>query len=182
MRKCILFLLLIFTIECYSQVKFGFNNSISCGIGYSYVYDEKSKNDITPQHLFNIDFNLFGLYGGFGYGYNQLYSEYHHGEHYCEKINTYTWRVGPSFKIGNMYGGITITPFIGMIHYSYEEHYNDYHCHDYYCGCYLCDDSYEDFFKNELLYGGKISIIYHFFEAGVHMSNKDIGITIGFNL
>lgn len=177
MRKCILFLLLIFTIEGYSQISFGFNNSISCGIGYSYVYDKGTQNDITPKHLFNIDYNILGLYGGFGYGYNQLYSEYHRGDHYCEKINTYTWKIGPSFKIGNMYGGVTITPFIGMICYSYEEHYDDY-----YCNCYMCSSSYEDFFKNELLYGGKVSMVYHLLEIGVHMSNKDIGLTIGFNL
>ena len=46
----------------------------------------------------------------------------------------------------------------------------------------MCNQSYEDFFENELLYSAKVSMVYHLFEIGVHMSNKDIGWTIGFNL
>lgn len=173
---------ILYIVPSHSQVNFGLNNGINFGIGYSYLYNNDS--NIEPKDLVEVDFNLYGVYIGFGYGSNTLYSEvYHYNKMYTEELNTYCWKVGPSLKISNWKNnGLVITPYLGMITHSYSESnsYKNHYCYDYYCydvSHTIC--TYEDTYKHNFIYGVKVSATINIVEFGAHVSNKEVGVNLG---
>lgn len=184
--------LILLTILCSflnsNSQTINFNNSSSISIGYSHIYNSNLYNEINPKDIFTMDINLYAIYLGVGFGNKTLYSEYngYHGN-YSDELNTYIFRIGTSITIGNKYNGISISPYLGTILYTYNEYYTEhFYYYDYYNRY-----SYHDCYKLELynkeidrtfLYGIKIAYYNNLFEIGTHLSNNEIGITIGIRL
>lgn len=186
MKKCIISLMfaILFIVPSHSQVFCGLNNTMNFGLGYSYLYNNDS--ELEPKDLVEVDLNFYGVYAAFSYGYNTLYSEvYHFDKMYTEELNTYCWKVGPSLKIYNLNtnNGLIITPYLGMITHSYSESntYKTHYCYDYHCyesSYSIC--KYEDTYKHYFIYGVKVSATISIVEFGAHISNKEVGVNVGF--
>lgn len=176
MKRYFIFLVLIVSSLSISAQHYSIsmNKSFSASIGYSYVYDTKVNDIDIAKNLMSFDLNIYGLYAGFCYGKNTLYREYMYGyDTYSENLNTYVLRIGPSFKIGNYNTGLLLTPYIGVMTNSYSENYQELY-YDYT----LCEKTY----KYSFMYGIKISYHYNLFELGTHISNREFGVTVGFNV
>lgn len=171
MKRIYLIIFLIFSyININAQnITFGWNTCLGAGIGYQYIHNEKLHSPINPKHMIAFDANVFGIYLGFGYGNQTIYEEKHDWyDIYTERINVYTYKIGPSVKIGNYKYKLTLTPYIGGMHFKYSEGYYDY------------EREYE--FERYFIYGGKASLIINCVELGVNVSNIECGFSLGFNL
>lgn len=164
----------------------GISDAYGASLGYSNMYLEKES--YMPKDIFNIDFQIHGLYLGIGYGSNTLYTEWDRwGGTYSESVDSYIWRAGVSFRVGRYDYAAIITPFIGCKHTSYNEGYVDYYrYYDYYynTGYYYSDyvTTYTKTLHNKFLYGIKVGVKLTYIEVGAIVSNQDIGVTIGFSM
>lgn len=184
MKKIIISVLItiLYIIPSYGRI-FGFNTLPGIGIGYSYIYENKADN-YFPKHIVEIDANLYGIYISGGYGYKNLFWERENNIYYEETLNVYIGKIGPQFKLFDRYG-IIITPYIGVLIYTYGESSN----YTYYNGNYYnyeyCRYKYYDYeheLSTEFIYGVKASFKFNFIELGGHISNKEVGLNIGFTL
>lgn len=176
-RYLIIFVTLLSFTSAYSQgVRAGFNDGIGIELGYSNVYNPVNKCFDEPEHLFTADFTIFGIYFGLGYGQEQIYYDRSCCDTYSENLNTYILRVGPAFRIDGYYSGINISPYIGMLLNSYSEEINDYYYYDY------NHTIFEDTYDCNLIYGVKLSFNYQLFSIGGHISNRDVGVSIGLHI
>lgn len=184
-RYLIILITLLSFANVYSQrIEAGFNTGIGVEFGYSNVYNPINKDLQEPEHLFTCDFTMFGCYLGFGYGTETIYQDRGYYDTYTENLNTYIFRIGPSFRIGGFYAGLNITPYIGTIINSYSEElntcgyyydpYGNWRYHNHNCTI------YEDTYNYNFLYGIKLSINYNLFSISGHISNRDTGVSIGF--
>lgn len=186
MKRYFIFLVLLVSSLSISaqRCEFSMNKSISASIGYSYVY-KPAVNDIDiAKNLMSFDLNIYGVYAGVAYGENTLYREYGYGyDTYSENLNTYIFRIGPSFKIGNYNTGLMLTPYVGLMVNTYSENYRELY-YDYYYRDYNSYDYtlWEESYDHSLVYGIKISYHYNLFEIGTHISNREFGVTVGFNV
>lgn len=188
-RYFLILLMLISTISVYSQNSI-FNTNVGVSIGYSHVYNDKLDSDLTPRDLISFDLNVYGAYIGFAYGEQTLYRDCSYYDCYSEKLNTYIFRVGPSFRLGNYNAAFIVTPYIGLYMNSYSEDIDEYRYNYSNCYCDYCTRYnyginyclYEDTYNYELLYGVKASLNINIFEIGAHVSNKEFGISVGISM
>ena len=184
MKRFFIFILFISSVLSVSaqRCEFGMNKSVGVSIGYSHIYTKS--NIETATNLCSVDLTVFGVYAGFAYGEQTLYREYTHGyDTYSENLNRYIVRVGPSFKLGTYNGGISITPYIGMMIDTYSENISDTY-YDYYYNYYEKYDHtlWEESLDYSLVYGVRLGLQLNLFEIGAHISNKEFGVTVGFSV
>ena len=92
---------------------------------------------------------------------------------FAERISTLGIKIGPSFRIGEYHRwGCVVNPFIGMIRYSVKDDSNN---------SIGARDEYGT--KEKSFIGGcKISAVYRNWMLGVNYSNREYGITLGFDI
>lgn len=167
-------LLLLCSIFCAAQSSYvGWNKSFGASIGYSRAfgdfehkinYPDYSEYEI-PRNLVQFDLNICGLYVGAEYGYSDSYQ-------YNDRFTVFGMKFGPSIAIGNYNFRTVITPFAGFQRLGYGEYYRNY-----WYDCYNRDIE----MSTKFIAGAKVSFCVDQFEIGLHASNRDAGITIGFN-
>ena len=180
-RFFVLISILFISLGVFSQ-RVDFNKSVGVSFGYSHIYTTSTVE--MPTNLASVDLTLFGVYAGFAYGEQTLYREYDYGyDTYSENLNRYIMRVGPSFKFGTYNGGISVTPYIGMMIDTYSENISDTY-YDYYYNYYEKYDHtlWEESLDYSFLYGVRLWLQINFFEIGAHISNKEFGVTVGFSV
>lgn len=172
MKRILLTLIMIFGLcsSVSAQSKFGWDNSYGVGIGYSNIY---TTSDFVygdePRDLLTIDMKLCGVYVAFGGGWSGTHWDEFHN---ADRLSTYTLKIGPSFALlVDYYSRFTFTPFIGGLWHNQE--YSD-----------LGWDWYTDrqCYERKFMYGARVSYDYKEFEIGAHISNYELGFTIGYNL
>ena len=176
MKRLILSIVLFLSIFISNaqNMTFGWNTCIGGGLGYTYVYnDNLNMYGKIPQHMITLDCNIFGVYFAYSYGSDKIFSEYDHkyNEYHSEYVVLHTYKFGPSVKLGNYKFKAVVTPYVGFMNINNKYKHDDYWY------------DYTDEFNRETLfmYGGKLSLIINYVEIGVHASNYDCGITLGFN-
>ena len=181
MKRLIFALILLIgsvsTVNAQYNTEFGLTKSIGIDIGYSMLHTGTFGKQIKEgnQGIVTVDANIYGLYFGFGYGQETIYQHSFYYGDVSENFNTYVFRIGPSFSIGNYNIGINIIPYVGIIRDTYSQLYDDYYYH-------YTETLYEKPLKSSFLYGGKLELYIQMVEIGTHISNKEFGITIGLRI
>lgn len=156
----------------------GWNKSVGLSVGYSMIHsniEKLSMFDYEPsKNMFEINLNLYGIYCGLDLG-----SSDHRGDYYdYDRIHTWGMKFGPSMMFDDYkHTRIIITPYAGFLKtdLSVPRYYSDYY-YDYYAG----DRTLRS--KDVFIYGGKLDICIDNFQIGVHGSNMEFGVDVGFNI
>lgn len=170
-NKFLLAILCTFTtMALYGQGSFGWNKAHGLGIGYSKIFqgfDTQYEGIVPPQDLIHFDLTIFGVYAGIDFMVKDTgYDVYG----YSEKLDTWAFKIGPSFKYSNSNKWRFIfTPYAGLMFYSLFDGSNN------------SIGARDDYGTKEtkFLGGGRISVVYDWYYLGIHCSNKEYGITLG---
>ena len=149
----------------------GWNGNWGFAVGYSHMhkpFETVYQGCAAPADLYQVETFLYGFYVALDYW--SKYTGYDvYG--YKEGMVTYGMKFGPSARIGKSTGlKCVITPFAGFMNYLVkDESDNNIGARDEYGT------------KEKLFIGGcKISAVYKKWILGVHYSNHDLGITVGY--
>lgn len=150
--------------------KFGWNNDIGIGLGYSYIHSPLSGDkfvDQAPCSLISADLWLWGLYAGFDGGRHKTgYDVYG----YDELVTTFLFKVGPLFRYELGGGKMLLNPYVGGLFVSVKDNSNNE------IGARTKYGTHESCF----VIGARVGFQIKHFVFGIHGSNKEIGGSVGF--
>lgn len=184
-RKCIVLACLLFlSMGLFAQTEktgvvnkkkfpIGWNSTLGISAGYSKMYKPFNSEYYginAPVDLINLDLSIYGVYVGMDF---MCKNTGHDVYGYSEQLTTLGMKFGPSLRIGRYRKWrCVINPFLGFIGYSVSDTSNN---------SIGARDDYGT--KEKHFIGGcKISAVYNYFLVGLHCSNKEWGISVGFDL
>ena len=149
----------------------GWNGNYGLSVGYSHMhkpFDTMYHGCVAPTNLCQIETFLYGFYVALDYWSKSTgYDVYG----YKEGMVTFGMKFGPSVRFGRSSDlKWVVTPFAGFMNYFVkDESNNDIGARDEYGT------------KEKLFISGcKISAVYKKWMLGIHYSNRDLGVTLGY--